>query len=201
MYWSQKRRENLLFLFKSLQHQPRRQGGGVPHRHDLCGWPTRLLTIPDSVLKEPAEDRVPNQTGRTPLFPQPRRLDGFSPNLIREEQSGKAVVKPTTSTDQWIVFVADVVRRVISYIARPKHDLCAQWSMIVASETCLCLKSYLGSSRVRSGQVSWHVRRIGSDRSGDLTRQPFVNGTRRVSPDTGTEDGGTRSIARGRHLR
>ena len=44
------------------------------------------------------------------------------------------------------------------------------------------------------------MRWIGGDGSGDPTRQPFVNGTRRVPPDTGTEDGGARSIARGRHL-
>ena len=173
----------------------------MPHRHDLCGWPTRLATIPDSILQEPTEDRVLNQTGRTPLFPKPQRLDGLSPNLIREKQSGKAVVQPMTPTDQRIILVADIVRRVISYIARPKHDLCVQWSIIVASETCLCPKSYLGSSRVRSGQVGRHVRRIGGDGSGDPAGQPFVNGTRWVSPDTGTEDGSTGSIVRGRHLR
>ena len=147
---SQKRRENLLFLFKSAQHQPRRQGGGVPHSHDLCGWPTRFTTVPDSVVQELTEDRVLNQTGRTPLFPKPRRLDGFSPNLIRKEQSGKAIVQPTTPTDQRVILIPDVVRRVISDVARPKHDLCAQWSIIVALETCLCPKSYLGSGRVRS---------------------------------------------------
>ena len=92
------------------------------------------------------------------------------------------------------------MRRMITDVASPEHDLCAQWSIIVASETCLCPKSYLSSSRVRSRYVGRHMRRIGGDGPGDLTRQPFINGTRRVSPDTGTEDSGARSIARGRHL-
>ena len=89
----------------------------------------------------------------------------------------------------------------ITDIARPKHDLCAQWSIIVASETGLCPKSYLGSGRVRSRYVGRHVRRISGDGPGDLMGQPFIDGTRRVSPVTGTEDGSTRSVAGGRHLR
>ena len=166
-----------------------------------CGWPTRFIIVPDSVLQEPTKDRVPNQTGRTPFFPKPRRLDGFSPNLIREEQSGKAVVQPTTPTDQRVILIPDVVRRVISNIARPKHDLCAQWSIIVASETCLCPKSYLVGGWVRSGYIGRHVRRIGGGGPGDLTGQPFIDGTRRVSPNAGTEDSGTGIVARVRHLR
>ena len=74
------------------------------------------------------------------------------------------------------------------------------WSIIVASETCLCLKSYLCGSRIWSSQVGRHVQRIGGDGAGDLAGELFVDGPRRVSPNTGTEDGGTGGIARVRHL-
>ena len=75
------------------------------------------------------------------------------------------------------------------------------WSIIVASETCLCPKSYLCGSRIWSGQVGQHMRRIGGDGPGDLVGEPFVNGPRRVSPNAGTEDGGTGIVAQSRHLR
>ena len=75
------------------------------------------------------------------------------------------------------------------------------WSIIVALETCLCLKSYLCGSRIRSRQIGQHVWWVGGDGVGDLAGQPFVDGPRRVSPDTGTEDGGTGVVARVRHLR
>ena len=120
-----KRREYLLFLLEGAQYQSRRQGSGVPHRHDLCSWPPRLATIPDPVVQESTEDQIPNQTGRTPLFPQSRCLDSLSPNLIREKQSWEAVVQPATLTNHRIILVADVVQRVISDIACPEHDLCA----------------------------------------------------------------------------
>ena len=74
------------------------------------------------------------------------------------------------------------------------------WSIIVALETCLCPKSYLCGSQIRRRQIGRHVWRVGGDGAGDPAREPFVNGPRRVSPDVGTEDGGTRSIARGRHM-
>ena len=74
------------------------------------------------------------------------------------------------------------------------------WSIIVASETCLCLKSYLCRGRIWSRQISRHVRQISGDGSGDLAGQLFVNGPRRVSPNARTEDGGTSVIARVRHM-
>ena len=74
------------------------------------------------------------------------------------------------------------------------------WSIIVALETCLCPKSYLCGSWIWCGQVGWHVRQIGGDRVGDLAREPFVNGPRRVSPNAGTEDGGTGVVVRVRHM-
>ena len=101
------------------------------------------MTIPDSVVQEPTEDRISNQTSRTPLFPKSRHLDRLSPNLIWEKQAWEAVVEPPSTTNHQIILIANVVRRVISYVACPEHNLCAQWSIIVASETCLCLKSYL----------------------------------------------------------
>ena len=78
--------------------------------------------------------------------------------------------------------------------------MCA-WSIIVASETCLCPKSYLCGSQIRHGQVSQHMRRVGGNGAGDLAGEPFVDGPRRVSPNARTEDGGTGVVARGRHLR
>ena len=74
------------------------------------------------------------------------------------------------------------------------------WSIIVASETCLCPKSYLCRSWIRSHQIGWHMRRVGGDGTGYLTGEPFIDSPRRVSPDAGTEDGGTGVIARVRHL-
>ena len=74
------------------------------------------------------------------------------------------------------------------------------WLIIVALETCLCPKSYLCGSRIRHGQVSWHVQWIGGDGMGDLAGEPFVDGPRRISPDAGTEDGGTGVVVRVRHL-
>ena len=74
------------------------------------------------------------------------------------------------------------------------------WSIIVASETCLCLKSYLCRSQVRRGQIGWHMWQVGGNGAGDLAGEPFVNSPRRVSPDAGTEDGGTGIVARVRHL-
>ena len=45
------------------------------------------------------------------------------------------------------------------------------------------------------------MQRVGGDGAGDLAREPFVDGPRRVSPNAGTEDGGTGVIAKRRHLR
>ena len=73
-------------------------------------------------------------------------------------------------------------------------------SIIVASETCLCPKSYLCGSQKWHHQVGQHVRRVGGDGSGDPAGEPFINGPRRVSPNAGTEDGGTGVVARSRHL-
>ena len=78
--------------------------------------------------------------------------------------------------------------------------MCA-WSIIVASETCLCPKSYLCGRQIWYRQISQHVRRVGGDGMGDLAGQPFVDGLRRVSPNAGTENGGTGVVARRRHLR
>ena len=75
------------------------------------------------------------------------------------------------------------------------------WSIIVALETCLCPKSYLCGSRIWSRQICRHMRRVGSDGAGDLAGELFVDGPRRVSPNAGTEDGGTSVIVRVRHLR
>ena len=75
------------------------------------------------------------------------------------------------------------------------------WSIIVALETCLCPKSYLCGSRIRSHQISRHVRRIGGNGAGDLLGKSFVDGLKRVSPNAGTEDGGTGIVTRVRHLR
>jgi len=65
------------------------------------------------------------------------------------------------------------------------------WSIIVASETCLCPKSYLLGSWIGSSRIPVDKGRVGSDALGDLPRRSSVNGTRRVTPDVGTEDGGT----------
>jgi len=67
------------------------------------------------------------------------------------------------------------------------------WSIIVASETCLCPKSYLLGSWIGSSRIPVDKGRVGSDASGDLPKRSLVNGTRRVTPDVGTEDGGTSS--------
>ena len=75
------------------------------------------------------------------------------------------------------------------------------WSIIVASETCLCPKSYLCGSQIWRVQISQHMRQVGSDGAGDLSGEPFVDGPRRVSPNAGTEDSGTSVVARVRHLR
>ena len=74
------------------------------------------------------------------------------------------------------------------------------WSIIVVSETCLCPKSYLCGSRVWCGQICQHMWQVGGNGAGDLAGEPFIDGPRRVSPDAGTEDGGTGVVARVRHL-
>jgi len=75
------------------------------------------------------------------------------------------------------------------------------WSIIVASETCLCPKSYLLGSWIGSSWIPVNKGRVGGDASGDLPRRSLVNSTRRVTPDVGTEDGGTSSeTTRVRHL-
>ena len=45
------------------------------------------------------------------------------------------------------------------------------------------------------------MRRVGGDTAGDLPRRSLVDGPRRVSPDTGTKNGGTGVILGVRHLR
>ena len=74
-------------------------------------------------------------------------------------------------------------------------------SIIVASETCLCPKSYLCGTQVQRGQIGRYMRWVGGDGAGDLSGKPFVDGPRRVSPDAGTKDSGTGVVARVRHLR
>ena len=74
------------------------------------------------------------------------------------------------------------------------------WSIIVASETCLCPKSYLLGTRVWRCQIGWEMRRVGGDTASDLPRRSLVYGPRRVSPDAGTKYGGTGVVARVRHL-
>ena len=60
-------------------------------------------------------------------------------------------------------------------------------------------KSYLLGTGVRRRQIRRKVRRVGRDTAGDLPRRLLIDGMRRVSPDAGTEDGGTGVIARVRH--
>jgi len=89
------------------------------------------------------------------------------------------------------------VRRVISYIARSEHDLRAQWSITVASETCLCPKSYLLGSRIGSSRIPINGGRIGGDSVGDLPRRSLIDGASRVTPNSRTKGGGTSSETRG----
>ena len=75
------------------------------------------------------------------------------------------------------------------------------WSIIVALETCLCPKSYLLGSWIRSSWISVDKGWVGGDGAGDLPRRSLVDGTRRVIPDVRTEDGGTSGeLLRVRHL-
>jgi len=140
---------HLRFLFKTPQHQLRRQGRRVAHRLDLRHRSPSFTTIPDSIVQKTSEDGIPNKSGWTPLLPKSGSLDCLSPNTIGEEQVRETIVEPTNTTDSRIIGVPDCVRRVISYIARLEHDLRAQWSITVASETCLWPKSYLLGSRIR----------------------------------------------------
>jgi len=177
---------HLRFLFKTPQHQSRRQGHGVAHRLDLRRRSPSFITIPNSVVQKTSEDWIPNPSGRTPLLPKSRSLDGLSPNTIGEEQVRETVIEPTNTTDRRIIGISDRVRRVISDIARSEHDLRAQWSITVASETCLCPKSYLLGSRIGSSRIPGYRRWIGGDRAGDLPRRSLINGTRRVTEARGT---------------
>jgi len=75
------------------------------------------------------------------------------------------------------------------------------WSIIVALETCLCPKSYLLGSRIGSSRIPVNEGRIGGDGAGDLPRRSLIDGTRRVTPDVRTKDGGTSSeLLRVRHF-
>jgi len=68
-----------------------------------------------------------------------------------------------------------------SRVGSPNHDLCVQWSIIVASETCLCPKSYLISGWVGPGQVADGVSQAsGSGTADDMTIIDVVD-TRRVT--------------------
>jgi len=90
-----------------------------------------------------------------------------------------------------IIGIPDCVRRVISDIARSEHDLRVQWSITVASETCLCPKSYLLGSRIWSSRIPINKGGIGGDGAGDLPRRSLVDGARRVTSDVRPEGGGT----------
>jgi len=171
------------------------------HRLDLRHRSPSFSTIPNSIGQKTGEDGIPDQSGWTPLLPKSGSLDGFSPNTIGEEQVRKTVVEPTNTTNRRIIGISDCVRRVISDIACSEHDLRTQWSITVASETCLCPKSYLIGSRIGSSRIPVNEGWIGGDGAGDLPRRLSVDGTRRVTPDVRTEDGGTSGeLLRVRHL-
>jgi len=192
---------HLCLLFKTPQHQSRRQGRGVAHRLNLRHRSPSFATIPNSVVQETGEDRIPDQSGRTPLLPKSGSLNGLSPNTIGEEQVRETVVEPTDTTHSRVIGVPDCVRRMIPNIARTEHDLRAQWSITVASETCLCPKSYLLGSRIRSSRIPVNKRRIGGNGTSDLPRRSLVDGAGRVTPNPQTEGGSTRSkLARVRHF-
>jgi len=192
---------HLCFLFKTPQHQSRRQGRGVAHRLDLHHRSPSFTTIPNSIVQKTSKDGIPNKSSWTPLLPKSRSFDGLSPNTIGEEQVRETVVEPTNTTDRRIIGIPDCVRRVISDIARSEHNLHAQWSITVASETCLCPKSYLLGSRIRSSRIPVNKGWVGGDGTGDLPRRSLVDGTRRVSPDVRPEGGGTSGELLGvRHL-
>jgi len=121
--------------------------------------------------------------------------------MIGEEQVRETIIEPTDTTDSRIIGVPDCVRRVISDIARPEHDLRVQWSITVASETCLCPKSYLLGSRIGSSRIPINEGQVGGDGAGDLPRRSLIDGTRRVTPDVRPEGGGTSGeLLRVRHF-
>jgi len=187
---------HLGFLFEGPQHQSRRQGHSIAHRLDLRHRSPSFSTIPNSIGQKTGEDGIPDQSGRTPLLPKSGSLDSLSPNTIGEEQVGKTVVEPMNMTNRWIIGIPDRVRRVISDIARSEHDLCAQWSITVASETCLCPKSYLIGSWIGSSRIPVNKGRVGGDGASDLPRRSLTDSTRGITKGRGTRC----ETLRGRHL-
>ena len=92
------------------------------------------------------------------------------------------------------------MRRVISYITHPGHNLDVSTSVIVASETCLCLKSYLVGSWIWVNQI-WHsVCQIGSTGMGNHVRWLAIYSMSSVTCHRWTKSEGTRGRFRGRHL-
>jgi len=59
-------------------------------------------------------------------------------------------IPPPLSTLNLLVTLSNALMGIVdSQVGSPNHDLCAQWSIIAASETCLYPKSYLISGWVR----------------------------------------------------
>ena len=99
--------------------------------------------VPHTCCDKLKERNIPDLSWQSPLVPETTSTDGFCSDTVWTDQVRKAVYHPVIPTDSRIIFSTDAIRRVISNIACPGHNLDVSISVIVALETCLCPKSYL----------------------------------------------------------
>jgi len=81
-----------------------------------------------------------------------------------------------------------------SRVGSLNHDLCARWSITVALETCLCLKSYLISGWVGPGQVTDGMCRANQGGTVDDMTIVEVVDVRRVTGKRSSRVDGSRHV-------
>jgi len=91
-------------------------------------------------------------------------------------------IPPPLRAANLLISLSDALMGIVhSRVGSPNNDLCALWSIIAASETCLYPKSYLISGWVGPRQVINAMRRIGRPSTTDHTTIVEIRGARRVT--------------------
>jgi len=94
---------------------------------------------------------------------------------------GKRIPPPLSASNLLVTLSNALMGIVGSRVRSPNNDLGAQWSITVASETCLCPKSYLVRGWVWPSQIADGMFWIGRPSTTDHTTIVEVRGARRVT--------------------
>ena len=124
---------------------------------------------------------IPCSSYQTPLLPDMTVADSLCPEAVFMQQVRKWVSPPLGILDLSVTLGNTLMRVIHPGVQSSNHDLCTQWSINIALETCLCLKSYLVQSWVWPNQVINTICGVGGHSLTDNTPIVMVVCTRRIT--------------------